>query len=89
MHNKEVSQKLQRAFLKQPPARIAKLCANFLMDINKFYCLKQLSEEEKKHFLERIELNISELYKFVLSKEDDLELKIHSWDFSNYKEGDA
>lgn len=69
--NKEVSQRLQKAFLRSDPQKVARLCANFLMDINRYHCLHQLDDEEKARFMNRVRSNLSVLYGFILDKDKD------------------
>ncbi len=75
MNNKAVIEKLQQYYLTQDPKVVARLCANFLIDINRFFNIDNLSHEEEEHLLYRTERNMSQVHSFLKTGNmDDLEL---------------
>lgn len=77
--NKYVADMLTNYFSKQDPRMVARLLSNALLDINRYYTIKQLDKEEKKEFLERMDINAHELYKFIMSPDGAREFKLTHW----------
>ncbi len=72
MTNKEVVDKLQLYYLTQDPKMVARICANFALDLNRFLNIDDLDDDEKEDFLRRISFNVGEIYKFVRGEDLDL-----------------
>jgi hypothetical protein len=77
--NKEVMDKLVEHFLKHDPKKIARLCASFLLDINRIGAADQLTKEERRELKERMEFNLSQLYLFLESDNKDMDLTVLKW----------
>ena len=73
MTNKEVIDKLQAFYLTQDPEKVARICANFAVDLNRFLHVDDLDDDEKEDFLGRIAFNVGEIYKF--SRGEDLDIR--------------
>lgn len=73
MTNKEVVLKLQKYLLTQDPEKVTRLCANFFLDLNRFFTYNTLNDFEKSHLQWRNELNMKEVYKFLKDKSDNLD----------------
>jgi len=65
MNYKEVISKLQKYFLKQDRKTLARLCAIFAADLDKFINIADLSKQERDIFLERVYLNKKEISRFI------------------------
>jgi hypothetical protein len=63
--NKEVIAKLFDYFLSQNREVVAKMLAATLVDINRFYNLEHLDEEERECLMQRMEHNVNELNAFI------------------------
>jgi hypothetical protein len=75
MENKEVINKLREYFLRNDPEKVAHLCANFMIDLNRFLNINNLSQEERVRLIDRTILNMDQLRDFMESgNEDALEL---------------
>lgn len=81
MTNKEVVDKLQSYYLTQDTVTIARLCANYAIDINRFYNFEHLSIEEKFKLIQITKYNLNVTLKIIEGKGLGEELT-----FSNYDE---
>lgn len=79
MDNKEVSKLLQEYFLKQDPKLIARACANFILDLNRFINFKNISVEERSSLVERTKLNMKEVYNFLKAEGSEELLNLINW----------
>jgi hypothetical protein len=66
MDNKDVVNKLVTYYLNQSDTKLlARVCANFAIDLNRFLHFDELTEEEKSHLLRRTQSNMSQIYDFI------------------------
>ncbi len=92
MTNKEVVDKLQKYFLEQDPKDMARLCANFFLDLNRFYIFDTLNDLEKYHLQWRNKKNMHEVYKFLKKESDsfgDLSFNNVSSEYKEETKGDS
>lgn len=73
--NKEAVDKLRKYFAQQGIEKISHLCANLIIDLNRFLALDQLTEKEKIDLLKRSNVNMQGVYKF-LSEENEYDLQL-------------
>lgn len=76
MNNKEVVDKLQEYYLTQDIQTVTRLCANFAIDINRFYYFEKLSIEEKFNLIQRTKHNLNINLKVIEGKAVDKELTL-------------
>jgi hypothetical protein len=65
MNNKEIIDKLQAYYLTQDPALIARLCACFMIDMNRLITMADLPERELECLLARIKMHSEDLWDFI------------------------
>ncbi len=70
MNNKEVIDKLVEYFLTQDPKIVARLAANSIIDLNRFFYMRKLSNDELKTLLRRIDRNMKALQNFIQNGPD-------------------
>ncbi len=63
--NKEVIDKLVDYFVKQNPKIVARLLANYMIDLNRVCNLNSLSDSENELLLDRLQTNCLSLQKFI------------------------
>lgn len=76
--NKEVIEKLVEYYLKQDPERVARLCANFAVDLNRFLYIDYLDKDERDEFLLRMTYNVSNIHNLV-REDDEQEIDLRHW----------
>lgn len=76
MNNKDLIDKLQDYLLTQSPQDVARIAANAMIDLGRFWDINDLDENEKNCFLERMAHNVNQLKKFAQDLGYDQPLKL-------------
>lgn len=74
-------ERLHEYFLTQDNKLVAKLCACFLVDLNRFLSFSELTTEARKNLLDRTRSNLLQVYEF-LETQKSTDLKIIDEDFN-------
>lgn len=80
--NKEIILELTKYFMQQPQELICKMLACMMIDFNRMYNVRELSEKERENLMWRIEWNIDQLNKFIKDGPDG-SLKMENADHEN------
>lgn len=79
MKNKQIMDRLEEYFLTQDPKIVARMCASHLVDLNRYYRLEELPYDEAVCLMQRMEMNMEQLYKFIKDGADgDIKIQLRN-----------
>lgn len=65
MKNKELIDRLQAYFLTQDPNVVARILANYMIDMHRLCCVWEIPEEEQENLACRMSINSEKLQDFA------------------------